>query len=441
VFSLIGFCNTILRAVFKQFIMRKILLSLLVSTYFMSAFAQVTDSVSMTASYKVDVFYNLTTGKADTVSNSNWHIAFSVRNALPPSNVLRSTTIRINEGRGVMLYKSNKTWSNFDTTNWNSWPILHDNDSNWEEGAFNKIRSSSNPFDFGWGTYSMTTHHVTGSNVYLLISPVGLKKVLIQKLEYDTTWHAFIANIDGSDSTYITFNKSQFAGKYFAYYNIASKQLLNREPSTNWHLLFTRYAPRVFLFGIDTFYPSVGVLTNPSLLNARVAGIQKDSTTPLHYNLSTKNFAMNNIGWDWKKQPMGPQPQPWELNDSLSFFIKTGITDVAKIVFTRFDGSSTGKVVFRKTFYTAVGIKTIENNNFFFDIYPNPATNAFNIMMPQVSRSAHILITDITGKALHHQEITNASNASIDLTNFSKGLYFVQVTADGKTSSRKLIVE
>src|SRR5437868_3956852 len=81
------------------------------------------DSVSMGLGYPYDVYYNLSSGEKDTVANGNWHIAFSVRPAMPPANVMRATTIRTNEARNVTLYQSNHTWSDFDTAGYLTWPV------------------------------------------------------------------------------------------------------------------------------------------------------------------------------------------------------------------------------------------------------------------------------------------------------------------------------
>lgn len=97
--------------------------------------AQTQDSVSMgsgSPSYPLDVYYNLTTGAKDTVRNSNWHLAFSVRNSQPPLNVMLAATVRINEARGISVFKSTQApsaWSTFDTTNWKSWMNVKDSDT------------------------------------------------------------------------------------------------------------------------------------------------------------------------------------------------------------------------------------------------------------------------------------------------------------------------
>ena len=112
-----------------------------------------TDSLSMTIGTAVDVYYNLQTGKKDTVNNRNWHLAFAVRNAQPPTKTMQAATVLINEGRGVSLFETNKTladWNTFDTTGWNTWKPAYNSDSSWDVGAFNKNRDTAQSFDYGW---------------------------------------------------------------------------------------------------------------------------------------------------------------------------------------------------------------------------------------------------------------------------------------------------
>src|SRR5574343_1744970 len=138
--------------------MKKILLSITLLFSLSSVFAQSTvDSVIMNSGYKTDVYYSLKNGFVDSSSNSTWHLAFATRPALPPNNTLQSATIRINEARGVNVYKSAfsvSQWKTFDSAGYSAWTSLHDNDSSWDLGAFN-LGANAGAFMYGWGNYDM----------------------------------------------------------------------------------------------------------------------------------------------------------------------------------------------------------------------------------------------------------------------------------------------
>jgi hypothetical protein len=142
---------------------------------------------------------------------------------MPPANFLQSATILANEGRGVSVYQSNATWQNFDTSAYLTWVNPHNSDSSWDLGALNANRNLSNPLDFGWGTYNMTTHNISGNKIYLVRISVGsgqtavqhFKKLWVQELIKDSVWTFTYANIDNSDSNTVNINKSNYSNKLF----------------------------------------------------------------------------------------------------------------------------------------------------------------------------------------------------------------------------------
>ncbi|MDP3929115.1 MAG: T9SS type A sorting domain-containing protein [Bacteroidota bacterium] len=330
----------------------------------------INDSISLGSptagfSYPNDVFYNMQNGNKTTVVGYNWHLAFAVRKALPPNRFLQSATILANEGRGVSVYQSNSNWGNFDTAGFATWANPHNSDSSWDVGALNANRSMSNPFDFGWGTYDMVSHNITGNKVYLVRISVGsgqtaihhFKKLWVQELMQDSIWTFTYANINNTDSMTVHINKANYTNKLFAYHNMLLDSTMNREPNTKWDVLFTRYGAFATQFGQTIFSSNTGVLTHPSVMSSMVAGVPVSTSTPgLYTNKIT------GIGTDWKKNP-GPGQPNFLIIDSLSYFTKDAANLEHKLIFTGFTGSSTGVISFRRA-NTAPLIVTLES-------YPN----------------------------------------------------------------------
>ena len=412
------------------------------------------DSVSMGSGYPYDVFYNLTTGTKDTVVNTNWHLAFSTRPALPPANVMRSTTVRINASRNVTLYKSNFTssqWKSFDTTGYAAWPVMTNGDSSWDVAAFNADYIASNPFDYGWGQYNMTSHNVEGSKMFLLAIGSGsaktYKKITIQKLSYDTLWFFTFSNIDGTDSTTQIINKPDYKGKMFAYYNILTKTTIDREPTKPWDLLFTYFRANATFPGYPTMpFNFAGVLQAPQLNVARVANIAK----PLSDTTNATNYSkrISTIGWDWKVTPLSAPPAgPWDLTDSLTYFIKRDKDSVTfKLTFDKFSNVPSQIIVFNiKTILpkSTTGISNVSDINNEILVYPNPATQLVNVSIPSLSgkEQMSLSIIDMTGKTVASKSVTGSNNIQLDLAGFNKGLYFINLNIDGVNSTKKIIVE
>ena len=428
--------------------MKKILLSIIALTIILGLKAQVvTDSVMMNTSKTSDVFYNMKTGFVDSTSNTNWHFAFAVRPSLFPNNTLQSTTIRINEARGVNVFKStftNSQWKSFDSAGFSAWTSLHDNDSSWDLGALN---TGANPgaFNYGWGSYDMTSHDVLPTNIYLIKIKTGttynFRKFMIQRLVYDSQWIFTFANLDGTDSNTVKITKSSYANKLFAYYNLTNKTQFNREPNANlWDMVFTYFNTPVLLGPPPAVqYNVAGVLTNPRSPSARIMHIDKNAVTPASVTLFNQ---ANNISWDWSNPPMGPPPADYSLIDSMAFFVLCQADNRPyRLYFTKYTTTDPGKFIFNKKSFQGTGIADIKSNSNSFEVYPNPTSSIINMVMKGNVKNATINIFDITGKNISTSSFINQSETSIDVSNFNKGIYFITLDADGLKTSKKFIVE
>ena len=117
-------------------------------------------------------------------------------------------------------------------------------------------------------------------------------------------------------------------------------------------------------------------------------------------------------------------------------FIITGSSNSTNGDITASNGGQDYWVVKLSAF---VGINDI-NNNFSFDIFPNPAKNQISIT--GVQNIETIDIFDITGKNAKHITTTQFSNYVIDISDLEKGVYFIKLNTLNKVSStRKLIIE
>ena len=79
------------------------------------------------------------------------------------------------------------------------------------------------------------------------------------------------------------------------------------------------------------------------------------------------------------------------------------------------------------------------NDNYLADVvsvYPNPASEHVVIEAPMGSQ---IIITDLSGRKVSQYEITGTQAIDIDVSSFNSGLYFVQVTYNGNTFTKKLL--
>ncbi len=95
------------------------------------------------------------------------------------------------------------------------------------------------------------------------------------------------------------------------------------------------------------------------------------------------------------------------------------------------------------TYTPAVGISEITANNQAFFIQPNPATNNSNLSFDLKAESVvEIAVYGIDGALVSKKDYGKLSGKqllSVETTDFSPGMYFVNLIVDGKTSVQKLI--
>ena len=99
------------------------------------------------------------------------------------------------------------------------------------------------------------------------------------------------------------------------------------------------------------------------------------------------------------------------------------------------------KYSFRNDAVLAV-LSVEETKNVVFSIHPNPVNDAFTISMLNSTDSFSIELYSITGKLFYKEDIANATNHTVDVSNLSYGVYLVHLKGEnGVTQVQKIIVE
>jgi len=414
--------------------MNKKLYSLLVLTmiFTYNIYAQ-TQSISLQPSYTNQSFYSMENGEAANVDNADWDLAFSTG--------AMSSSIRINAGMGTELYLyplgDTTDWNTFNSSNISSWTPIHNSDTNWFIGAFDK--NSTSMFDMGWGMYSIVTHFVTGDSIYAIKTVGGnWKKLWIKQLangEYDFQY----ANLDGSNQVNTTITQSFFSDRNFAYYSLDQNTSLNREPaSEDWDITFTKYITPVQ----GMTYSVAGVLSNSGVQVAQVDNLP-DPNTYTDYTQHTMMTEIDIIGHDWKDFDMSIFS--YVLDPNRCYFVKDLNDRVWRIVFTSFEGSSTGIVEFNTQEMTGGSTSIINANSDVstFEIFPNPiVNNDITIIYDNLSDYVELEIYDITGKSVFSDIFYGAGFQAkrVNTSNLKQGVYVVRINSQGTVLQKKLVV-
>lgn len=379
------------------------------------------DSVSMGAGYQLESWYSLQTGLQNQHNINTWDLAFEVS----PTGY----AIRTNAGTGVNAYVfpgDTTQFNTLDTTGIANWTSVYNGELSWTEGALNSLESG---LDVGWGEYNMNTHVISGNRIFVIGTSL-LKKVMIQDLT-NGQYHIRIANLDNSNDTVISITKSDFSGQLFGYLNLSSGATLSLEPSsTDWDLYFGKYTADL---GIP--YNVTGVLINPEAEAVKVYPVN-DVNTYSDWSNQSYSSDMNVIGYDWKSfTGMG-----YDVADSTVYFVKNVQGDVYKIVFTGFEGSTTGMVHFNKTLMSELSIN--ENHVTAFQAYPNPATDNLTLVLNQKSESTYQL-TDMNGRVVLSNSVKTLGLSTIEIRtdNLTPGTYVLQVQSGQSLQSEIIIIQ
>lgn len=86
---------------------------------------------------------------------------------------------------------------------------------------------------------------------------------------------------------------------------------------------------------------------------------------------------------------------------------------------------------------TAVGLEEQIEITSEFVVYPNPSSDKVNILFNMNSNQL-ISVIDLNGKLLDQIQFTNSAIESLDISNYSKGIYII---TDGNGRSKKLVVQ
>lgn len=120
----------------------------------------------------------------------------------------------------------------------------------------------------------------------------------------------------------------------------------------------------------------------------------------------------------------------------------TGTTDTpqeitVKVTATDKFGASTYQT-FVVTVLETINIEDIVKHS--INVYPNPATNIVNIEIPNIFSDVEISIIDASGKIVY-KTYSGKNQNSIDVSDFSRGIYILEVKDDINLERQKLIIK
>lgn len=396
-----------------------------------------------------EVWYSLSNDDQGSSPMSEWDIAFD----LSPQDA----SIRLNDAYGLELYPvpdaTGADWATIDTTGLSEWEKVYNSDTEWRMGAFNQTKDPFYPqplFDYGWGTYDMNTHNVVGTRVFVIkLKDGSFKKLWIEEMTSSNggKYTFKYANLDGTEETEASIEKTDYANKHFAYYSIQNNEAINHEAleKDQWDLLFAKYITVVThpVYNVTMPYAAPGVIINPNVTVAEVENVSDVDAYDDWFNQEyTSDF--NAIGWEWEDYNWGVGGEHiFAIKDDLVYFLKDQNSTVWKLVFTSFD--SPGDYGFTKEMVSTLSVDENDINKAEVVIYPNPASTHFSLILSNMAENnANVQVLNTMGQLVYNKDFTGNTNfevKNIAIDNLKSGVYFVKVNSGDQTVNQKLIIK
>jgi hypothetical protein len=412
--------------------MRRILLTAILFAGILSLNAQEQKEVVTGEGYANDVYYSLESGTVATVTRNTWDLGFTTSKF--------SISILANHAAGVEVYTypagDTSNWADLDTTGM-AWQALYNSIETRDEGAFS-ANATGHP-DYGWGTYNMITHNITGDSLYVIKTMGGNYKKLAIVLRQSTAnlWDFKYANLDGSEEQVVSLNAEEYISKSFVFYSLDSNTIVDQEPATGeFDLIFTRY------WDYTIPYFVTGVLTNEAHIEVQeVKHDGLDQATFVDYTEESFGSNISTIGSDWKSFNMATFT--YDLATDVVYFLKKSVesdSSYFKIYFTGFSGSTEGKYTFMQEQLTAVSAPGKLASGILMEVYPNPASAQLHVVF-DFTGDTHMEILDMAGRMVTGSFLQGAGfgQVALDVTGLEPGLYFLRASHNGTSEVVRFI--
>jgi hypothetical protein len=408
--------------------------------------AQTFQEISAGPGYNKQSFIQLSNGTEKQVANDAWDLAFTAFG-------FQDAGIFINESAGSVMGQNVPLTELYyaQTNDFNAAIDLEaikaqkflNSEKSWSYGAFNELRDTLNPFDYGWGSYIPGANKVVGDKVFVMRLRNGNhKKIKVESLT-GTIYTITYADLDGSNKITKTLNKlTDNKGQKLIFFSFATNNTVDVLPQGGFDLMYCRYITLAKDPNgtIVQPYNVTGVLTGPGILTAEADSV--DVASANYENYKNKLSSLTDvIGYDWKTL----SGTSWVMDTDKVFFVKTTNNQVWKIHFIDFEGAATGTAVFQKE-----NLGTMSSADKLLDVkigvFPNPVSDRLIIsteLENSLLKDATLYITDATGMQILSRKLSwndAFSVLDIDTQYWLPGMYSVQIiSGTNSLVTRKLV--
>jgi len=182
-------------------------------------------------------------------------------------------------------------------------------------------------------------------------------------------------------------------------------------------------------FETKTTVPSDVVITTIS---------SPDVIANISVNTSSSRFQVSNNGNQWYQAFSIPKNQlPYQLY--IRFFPQAGSWNEGTFERVLTLKSTEAYAEIKLIGVAGKGVNDNSNENT-ITVYPNPTTGKLRIENEEL-RMENVFIFDVYGRKVFEQKVENTINKEIDITNFSSGIYLIEIHTDKGVMHKKVVKE
>ncbi len=407
--------------------------------------AQELQELNAGAGYANQSYYSFASGDETLVANDAWDLAFSV--AADEAGIFTNESSGSSMGQPlpyIELYDALSTdfGDQPEPSTLEDFQVFNAEKS-WSKGALNEIGDPSDPLDLGWGIQDANSQNVEGERVFVVKLRNGqYRKLQIQSL-IDGVYTFRYANLDGSNETTKSINKTDHAGSTLAYFSFATGGTVSVEPADGFDLFYCRYITPFPVPGTSDLVPTgvMGVLSGPGVQVAQANSVDP-ATVSFDDWADSLSADMDVIGYDWKAF----SGTSWLIYQNIAYFVQTPAGEIWKLNFTDFGGSLTGKAIFEKEKVGDVNAVNLTNAPLSdMGIYPNPAKAEANLVFTAKTPTsdAMLTLTDASGKAVFQTKLNvnkGLNGFVLPTQQWEGGVYFASLSINNQVATMKLVV-
>lgn len=260
-------------------------------------------------------------------------------------------------------------------------------------------------------------------------------------IDFDPSANTYTLEANGNGVSKIFVSKYSNVGTFISVFEIASKQTFPN-PNTNYI-----DAAEVDSNG-DIFLMGVIQTTSTQSL---ICDFDPSAATSPTVESKTGQFIAkysNNGAYQWVKAI--PNVYAFCMNVDAGNVIIGGYStggnvydfDLSSATYSiSLGGATSSECYLAKYGNNTVGINDLNDINPTFSLYPNPTNSVINMESLVFNKNPTILyITNTLGQTILSKTITE-NNTQLNVSDFTKGIYFVILKSDNKISTQKLIIE